>query len=460
MNKALWGGRFKKGMHPLLKEFSYSLLVDHELLGAELEVSSVYARMLSKIGLITSKEAAQIMAGLEKIKKSWKPGDACRHFQEIEDIHTFIQQELEKNAGSAGKKIHTGRSRNDLVVTTTLIYTRGKLAQLETAIAAVQKSLVILAKKAGDLIIPGMTHLRKAQPILAAHHLLAYVEMLEGDRSRFQDAGKRMNVLPLGSAALAGSALPLDRKFLAKELGFDRISSNSLAATADRGWVAEILAGYSILWMHLSRLSEDMILWNNEAFGYIDLDDEFSTGSSLMPQKKNPDVFELLRGRAGVVFGQLQAILTLQKGLPLAYNRDLQEDKPGLFDAMRKTQIALAVLAPTLETITFNPKAMKKALEDDSIYSTDVLEYLIQKGIPFSTAHEIVGKIVRHAQDCGLGLKDMPLSDWKNFSSAFDKTVFHLLDPSASVSGKKTEGSTHPARVKREILKWERNLKK
>lgn len=458
--KSLWSGRFKSEMHPLLKCFSYSLAVDHELFHAEIEVNEAYARMLAKIKLIRVSESRAILRALKSIRKEWKNENVCLLSQQYEDVHTYIQQELERKIGKAGKKIHTGRSRNDLVITSTRVYLRGRVSDIEKQIQKTQKALVQLAKEAGDGIIPGLTHLKKAQPILMAHHLLAYVEMLEEDRSRFVDVQKRINVLPLGSAALAGSSLPLDRNFLAKALGFDSISANSLQATSDRGFMAEILSSLAILWMHLSRLSEDFILWNSEAFGLIELEDSIATGSSLMPQKKNPDLFELIRGRAGVIFGQLQAILTLQKGLPLAYHRDLQEDKPGLFDAFRKTQLALELLSVSLDHVHFNPKAMAAALQDDAIYATDVLEYLVRKEIPFSEAHEAVGKAVRYAQDHERSLRDLSLKEWKIFSKAFDEKVYELFDPAASISAKKTSGSTHPARVRKEIVTWTKKLNK
>ena len=328
-------------MHPALKCFSYSLETDKELFDAEIRVNEAYAKMLARTGFITAAESRAILRGLKSVSKALKGKDLAVYADQYEDIHTLIQLELEKKAGAVAKKIHTGRSRNDLVITSTRIYLREKITLIEDGIGKLQKSIVSAAEKAGEMIIPGMTHLRKAQPVLLAHHLLAHVEMLEEDKARLRDSAKRVNTLPLGSAAIAGSALPLDQKFLAKELEFTAIAQNSMAAVSDRGFLAEFLSVLSILWAHLSRLAEDFILWNSEAFGYVELDDAFTTGSSLMPQKKNPDVFELVRGRAGVIFGYLQAILTVQKGLPLSYNRDLQEDKPGVFDAVKKTTTAL-----------------------------------------------------------------------------------------------------------------------
>lgn len=457
--KGLWGGRFKKGMHPALKSFSYSLAVDGELFGAELQVNRAWAKMLAKTGIIPKSDAAKILRALDQTEKDFKGKTLCEFIKEYEDVHTLVQSWVEKKAGAVAKKIHTGRSRNDLVVTSTKVYLRGKIQQIDLGMRGLQKALVLLSVKAGDKIIAGMTHLRKAQPVLAAHHLLAYVEMIEEDRARLLDALKRMDVLPLGAAAIGGSALPIDQKFVAKELGFSRITSNSMAATSDRAFLAEILSALAILWMHLSRLSEDFILWNSEAFNYIELDDEFSTGSSLMPQKKNPDVFELVRGRAGVVFSYLQAILTVQKGLPLAYNRDLQEDKPSVFAAIHKTEMALDLLALTVKTVTFKSGPMAESVEDDTLYATDVLEYLVVKGMSFAEAHETVGKIVRHSQDTEKPIRDFTVQEWKVFSKLFDSKVYDLFDAKRSVEAKKTAGSTNPVRVRREIAKWQKQLK-
>jgi len=376
-----------------------------------------------------------------------------------EDVHTLIQAKLEQKVGAVAKKIHTGRSRNDLVVTSTKVYLRQKIAAIETKLIQLERVLVLLAKKAGESIIAGMTHLKKAQPVLLAHHLLAYVEMLDEDRARLQDAKKRADVLPLGSAALAGSSLPLDRKFLARELGFSKIAQNSMAAVSDRAFLTEFLSALAILWVHFSRLSEDFILWNSEPFQFVELDDRFATGSSLMPQKKNPDVFELIRGRSAVIFGHLQSLLAVQKGLPLAYNRDLQEDKPGVFDAANKTELALEILSLTLESVTFRLPAMTASVEDDNLFATDVLEYLVRKGVSFSEAHEAVGKAVRYSLDLGKSIGQLSVKEWKGFSKYFNADVVDLFDARVSVRAKKTLGSTNPAMVKREIARWERTLK-
>ncbi len=458
MAKQMWGGRFKKEMHPALKCFSYSLETDKELFDAEIRVNAAYAKMLARVGLITTAESKAILRGLKSVTNALKGHDLAAYADRYEDVHTLIQMELEKKAGAVAKKIHTGRSRNDLVITSTRIYLREKIAEIWVGIKKLQRALVNTAEKAEGLLIPGMTHLRKAQPVLLAHHLLAYVEMLEEDNARLADSMKRVNILPLGAAALAGSALPIDQKFLAKELGFSGIAPNSMAAVSDRGSLAEFLSVLSILWAHLSRLSEDFILWNSEAFGFVELDDAFATGSSLMPQKKNPDVFELVRGRAGVIFGYLQAILTVQKGLPLSYNRDLQEDKPGVFDAVKKTATALELLALAVGSARWHKKALLRSLDDDSLFATDILEYLVRKKVPFTEAHELVGRTVRHAIESEKRLRQWSVQDWQKFSPKFGADIHDLFDAKESVRGKKTLGSTHPARVKQAITTWKKNL--
>ena len=455
---ALWGGRFKKEISEILKEFSYSLEVDGELLEAELRVNDAWVKMLAKAELVTKAESSKLARGLKAIEKDLKGADWSWLADKYEDVHSLIQSKLEDKVGKVAKKLHTGRSRNDLVVTSTRLYLKSKIDTVDEKITKFQKALVALAKDAGGSVISGMTHLRRAQPVLIAHHLLAYVEMAEEDKVRLEAAKEHMDVLPLGSAALAGSSLEIDQKYLAKQLGFSKVATNSMAAVSDRGFLVELLSALSILWMHLSRLSEDFILWNSEPFQFIELDDAYATGSSLMPQKKNPDVFELIRGRSAVIFGHLQTELILQKGLPLAYNRDLQEDKPPVFDALHKTEMALELLAGTIETLELKPKAMEVTVLDDDLYATDVLEYLVRKGVPFYEAHEIVGNSIRHAVEKKKPLRELSMDEWREFSKKVDSDVYQLFDPQASVGAKKTIGSTNPSRVKQEIQRWERSL--
>jgi len=463
MAKVLWGGRFKKGMHPSLKNFSYSLATDIELLDAEIALDAAWAKMLARAGLISRADAQKLVRGLESVHRDVRSAlgserTVVEWIDTFEDIHTLIQTFLEKKVGALGKKIHTGRSRNDLVVTSTRLYLRGRTAAVLEGMTALQKGLVMSARTAGDAVISGVTHLRHAQPILVAHHLLAYVEMLQEDKGRFLDCLERMDVLPLGSAALAGSGIRIDQKFLARELGFSKITSNSLAAVSDRAFLTEFAADLAILWTHLSRLSEDFILWNSEPFNYVELDDSFSTGSSLMPQKKNPDVFELTRGKCGFIMGMLQGLLVMQKGLPLSYNRDLQEDKPHLFDSIHETLKTLEVLSLTIATCSYVPEGLKRSVDDDSLFATDILDYLVHKGLPFSEAHEKVGGIVHCAIQSGKRMRELPLDEFKQFSTLFEKDIYGIFDPAASVRRKKTIGSTHPDRVESEMKRWEKAL--
>ena len=465
MKKSLWGSRFKKGLDPLIQCFTYSLAVDGELFRAEIHVNQAYAKMLAHVGLISRAEGRRLVSALTQIEKRFQARDPHRNplasfMMSVEDIHTFVQQELEKKVGGLAKKIHTGRSRNDLVVTSTLVYLKKKLPTLRQKISNLQKTLVDFAQKSGPAVIPGLTHLRRAQPILLAHHLLAYVEMLERDTSRLSDAEGRMDKLPLGAGALAGSSLPLDRKFLARELGFAGVNENSVDAVSDRDFVIETLSSLAIHWTHLSRLAEDFILWNSEAFGYVTLDDSTATGSSLMPQKKNPDVFELVRGRASVIFGNLISSLVLLKGLPLAYNRDLQEDKPALFSAIHKTSLALEALRITISRANLAKGIESWTEDDDFLYATDLLEYLVEKGTPFRDAHEQVGKLVAYAAAEERKLAELSLEEFRRFSKKFDDQVYRLLDPQISVKRKRTPGSTNPEQVKKWLQYWKKKLKK
>lgn len=456
--KKLWGGRFEQGMHPALQEFSYSLVTDSELFQAEIEVNTAWVKMLSKAGILSKAELSKLLKGIKKIARAWDPCQACCEYSDIEDVHALIQNLLEKACGSTAKKLHTGRSRNDLVVTSTRIYLKNRITELTVFVRKLQKALIQQADQNQQLIIPGLTHLRKAQPVMLAHHLLAYVEMLEEDLERVRDFTKRLDVLPLGSAALGGSALAIDRKFLARELGFSKIAANSMAATSDRAFLAELMSALALIWMHLSRLSEDFILWNSEFFNYVELDDRFATGSSLMPQKKNPDVFELVRGKSGSIFGILQALLVVQKGLPLAYNRDLQEDKPGVFFALNETMLALEVLSLTIHTAKFKNESAQAQLEDDGLYATDLLEYLVRKGVSFTDAHHAVGRIVAHSIKTGKPIRKFSLAELQIFAPKAGEDAFALFRGDKSVAGKKTLGSTHPKLVRGQVDLWKKKL--
>lgn len=448
-----------------MKCFTYSLAVDYELFETEIKVNQVYAQMLARVGLITAREGRRLVRSLAQVERKFQAKDPHQnplapYLKEVEDIHTFIQLELEKKVGDLAKKIHTGRSRNDLVVTSTLVYLKNRIRDIDEKISAAQKAIVAFAEKAFGTVVPGLTHLKRAQPVLLSHQLLAYVGMLDRDRARLRDAARRMNTLPLGAGALAGSGLRLDPKFVARKLGFLAVAANSIDAVSDRDFVVETLAGLSILWAHLSRLAEDFILWNSEAFGFVTLDDSVATGSSLMPQKKNPDVFELVRGRAGVIFGNLLSSLTVLKGLPLAYNRDLQEDKPAVFSALHKTALALETLAIAIGRAQVAEGAGSWTTQEDFLYTTDLLETWVEKGMPFREAHEKVGQLVRYALDQRKNLGELSLEEFRQFLPGTDEKVYSLFDPVHSVSRKKTPGSTHPAEVKKWLQVWKRKLKR
>src|SRR3989338_8469413 len=349
--KKMWGSRFKSDLHELAKKFSYSLGVDHELLNAEVQTSIAHAKMLGKVSLISEKDSRALVSGLREVLGTLRRRQVTSVMNEYEDIHTLIQASLEKKIGRLGRKLHTARSRNDLVSTSMRMYLRGKIQGLFEVINKFQMTLVVQAEKNQKVLIPGYTHLQRAQVVLLAHHLLAYVEMFERDKSRLLDARKRFNECPLGAGALAGSNLPVDRRYVAQLLGFQKPTANSLDSVSDRDFVMETLSAIAILFTHLSRICEDLILWNSQEFGFIEVDDQFSTGSSLMPHKKNPDILELIRGKTGEAYGNLVSVLTTMKGLPLAYNRDMQEDKKPLFASCRLAQKALGVLELVIRTI-------------------------------------------------------------------------------------------------------------
>ncbi len=458
--KKLWGGRFKKELHETAKQFSYSLEVDHELLGADIKVSMAHALMLGEIGLISKQDAKKIVGGLWKVlaefkRKSLTP-EMCA---EVEDVHTLIQDSLAKKIGPLAKKLHTGRSRNDLVATSSRIYTKEKALDVIEKIVELQQALVVLAEKNDKTLIPGYTHLQRAQVVSIPHHLLAYVHMLARDKSRFEDLRNRLNESPLGSGAIAGSSLPLDRVFAARLLGFKKPASNSMDAVSDRDYILEMLSAISVLMTHLSRLSEDLILWATTEFGFVTLSDEFSTGSSLMPHKKNPDMLELIRGKAAAACGNFVTVSMMMKGLPMTYNRDMQEDKKPLFDSIRIAEGSLGVLAGVLSTLKINQDVCAKAVKDSFLYATDVLEYLVRQKVAFRDAHDIVGQLVQYAIDSNTSLSGLHFKIYQKFSPKFKKDVFDLFDAKTSVANKKTYGSPNPTLVKSELNRWKKNLK-
>ena len=457
--KKPWAGRFSKQTNPLVENFTESLSFDCRLALYDIAGSCVHAEMLSRIGLLKDNEAKKIIKALHGIADDIS-ADKAKFHTELEDIHMNIEAELGNRIGALAGKLHTGRSRNDQVALDERLYLRDVITVVQNKLSDLQKSLVFLASENNQLVIPGFTHLQYAMPVLAAHHLLAYVEMLERDIERLKNQYKRVNVLPLGSAALAGSGFPLDRKFVAETLGFDKISRNSMDAVADRDFFIEFLSTASIIGMHISRLSEDLILWASQPFGFIDIDDAFCTGSSLMPNKKNPDVLELARGKCARLYGNLTAMLTLTKGLPMTYNRDLQEDKEPVFDSADTLINTITVMAELIPTITFRDDKITLALADDFLLATDWADYLVKKGMPFREAHEVIGKIVAIAVKKNCGMTEVPLKELKKLSSIFEEDVLKISTPEASVNAKQSSGSTNPVFVKREINRWKRVLDK
>ena len=457
MNK-LWGGRFKKKTNPLVEKFTSSIGYDYKLARYDVLASIAHAKMLGKTKIIPPKDSAKIIQGLKTILKQIE-GNRFTFENQAEDIHTNIQNALKMRIGKVAEKLHTARSRNDQVATDLRMYTKEEIVNLKLKIRNLQKVLIVFAKKNIKVIIPGFTHLQHAQPVSLAHQFLAYVEMLERDKGRLSDAYKRCDVLPLGSAALAGTSLPIERNYLAKLLGFKGVCANSIDAVSDRDFVLEILADLSILSMHLSRMAQDLILWCSSEFGLLELDDAFSTGSSLMPQKKNPDVLELVRADTGTVYGNLISLLTVMKGLPLSYNRDMQLDKLPLFNSVETVDICLEVLCGLIKTAKVNQNQALILSSDELLCATDLVEYLVKRGTAFKEAHSIVGGVVAFALKKKIFLSEIALAQWRRFSTHFKKDVYKLLNPKTSVAAKKSFGGTNPQEVKRHINNWQKKLK-
>ena len=448
----LWSGRFKEKTEKVVENFTSSLSFDIRLWEYDIEGSVAHVKMLGKQKIIPKKDVELILRGLEGIKREILEG-RFRFHKNLEDIHMNIEQALIKKIGPVGGRLHTARSRNDQVALDLRLYLRDEISDIVKLIKRFQKVIVSVAGKHIDTVMPGYTHLQKAQPVLLAHHLLAYFEMLERDRERFEDCQKRVNVLPLGSAALAGTTLPIDRKYTARLLKFPKISENSMDAVSDRDFVIEFISASGILMVHLSRLSEEIIIWNNDQFGFIELPDAFTTGSSIMPQKKNPDVLELIRGKSGRVFGHLTAILTVMKGLPLAYNRDLQEDKEPLFDTVDTVKASLQVLTEMMPKARFNKEVMRKASEKGYLTATDLAEYLVRKGLPFRDAHRVTGELVRYCIDNNKVMSDLMLKEFRQFSKLIGEDIVHHISVQTSVNEKKSFGGTSKKLVLARIKK-------
>jgi argininosuccinate lyase len=449
MNK-LWAGRFRDRTEKTVESFTESVSFDARLWPYDIEGSIAHVRMLGRQKILSGRDAALIVRGLKEIRDEITRGDFIFH-EELEDVHMNIEKALTDKIGPAGGKIHTARSRNDQVALDLRLYLRDETGQLIGGIKKLQKALLKLAEKHIDIVMPGYTHLQRAQPLLLSHHLLAYYEMLDRDRGRLEDCLKRINVLPLGSAALSGTTFPIDRRYVAELLKFPSVSENSVDAVSDRDFVAEFIAAAAVIMMHLSRLAEECILWNSEEFRFIELPDAFTTGSSIMPQKKNPDVLELTRGKTGRVYGNLMSILTIMKSLPLAYNRDMQEDKIPLFDTVDTVRGCVEILCSMLPKVKFNKNVMEQATVQGFLTATDIAEYLVKKGVPFREAHGITGNIVAYSLDKGVTLEQLSMQEMRTFSDALDQDIFHSIRVSVSVDEKKSYGGTSRSLVEKRI---------
>ncbi len=445
-----WSGRFTEATNELVEEFTASIPYDWRLYPYDIAGSMVHAAMLGKQGIITKAESRRITRGLEAILKEIVSG-AFEFAVELEDIHMNIESRLIEKIGPVGGKLHTARSRNDQVALDIRMYLRDEIAEIHELLTSLQKVIIDLADKHCDVVLPGYTHLQRAQPVLLGHHLLAYYEMFERDRGRLEDCFRRVNVMPLGAGALAGTVLPIDRKFVAKQLGFSGVCENSMDAVSDRDFAIEFVSACAQIMMHLSRLSEELVVWSSSEFGFITISDGFTTGSSIMPQKKNPDVAELARGKTGRVYGSLVALLTIMKGLPLAYNRDMQEDKEPLFDTADTVTLSLSVYTEMLKGITIHRETMRRAAEDGFITATDLADYLVRKGMPFRQAHEVVGRAVLRAIELQCGLGGMPLAEYKQLSPLISDDVYEALSVEASVGRRTSQGGTAPANVKKRL---------
>jgi argininosuccinate lyase len=453
----LWGGRFEGGVDKLVEQLGESVSFDSRLAPWDIRGSLAHAQMLGEVGVLSKKDVQAITRGLKKILADVEAG----RFQwdvALEDVHTNIEAALVADIGDAGKRLHTGRSRNDQSATDVRLWARDQIDAIVEALRALQCALLELAGKHIDVLLPGFTHLQHAQPVLLAHHLHAYIEMFARDEERFAQLRPRVNVLPLGSAALAGTPYPIDRELVAKLLGFERVSANSMDAVADRDHLIEFCSSASLVMMHLSRLCEELVLWSSPCYGFIEIGEAFTTGSSIMPQKRNPDVAELVRGKAGRVYGSLTALLTLMKGLPLTYNRDMQEDKPPVFDASDTVQLCLAVVTKMVPSIRINRDAMTAALQLGFLEATDLADYLATKGVPFREAHGIVGRLVLQCTQQGKRLTELSLAELQAANPAFEADVFAALTPEAMVRRRDNAGATAPRRVKAALAKARKRL--
>jgi argininosuccinate lyase len=445
-----WGGRFTRGADPTAEAFTASLSFDRRLWPYDLEGSAAWARALGRAGLLNGGELEAVLGGLDLVRDELSRGEFPFR-QELEDIHMNVERRLVELIGPVGGKLHTGRSRNDQIALDERLYFRDVVAGVDDGLRQVQEALLDRAEEHLGAPMPGYTHLQRAQPILLSHHLLAYVSMLQRDRGRVAGARDRANLLPLGSAALAGAAFPIDREALARELGFTAPTANSLDAVSDRDFILEFLSTGAMIGTHLSRLAADLTLWTTVEFGFVEFSDAFATGSSIMPQKKNPDVAELVRGKCGRLYGNLVAVLTTMKGLPLTYNSDMQEDKEPFFDTADTLAAVLGVMPPLLRTLAFRLERMREAAGANYATATDLADYLVRRGLPFREAHEVVGRVVRHGIEQGRELGDLSLEDLRRFSSLIGDDVHAALTVEASLAARAVLGGTAPGAVTKQL---------
>lgn len=450
MTKKAWGGRFEEKPEDWVDAFNASIHFDQTLIDEDIQGSIAHATMLSHKGILTENECQSIVQGLQEIQKDFHEGH-IRFQASLEDIHLNIEHELITRIGAVGGKLHTGRSRNDQVATDMHLYTKKEVQNLIASIQSFQKTIVHLADEHVDTIMPGYTHLQRAQPISFAHHIMTYFWMLERDKGRFQDALKRIDISPLGAAALSGTTYPIDRHETQQLLGFASLYENSLDAVSDRDYIVETLHAISLTMVHLSRFAEEIIFWSSEEAQFVALSDAISTGSSIMPQKKNPDMAELIRGKVGRTTGHLMSMLMTLKGLPLAYNKDMQEDKEGLFDALHTLKGSLRIFEGMLGSMTVNTERLTQTVQKDFSNATELADYLVMKGIPFREAHEIVGKIVLWSIQNDLYLLDVPLEVYQQHHASIEKDIYHYLHPSEAVKRRKSYGSTGQESVKHQI---------
>ncbi|MFI5402840.1 MAG: argininosuccinate lyase [Planctomycetota bacterium] len=455
--KRMWGGRFKGTLHPRIDSLNRSFDFDRALYDMDITASIAWARALRRAGVLDGREMEAVVEGLERVRQEFAQG-RFRSRRTDEDIHTAVERRLVELVGSAGEKLHTGRSRNDQVATDLCLWLRWACDDVSGAIAALVKTLLDAAGKADGIAMPAYTHLQRAQPVLVTHHLLAYVEMLARDRERLLDARKRNDALPLGSGAAVGTGFAIDRKSLAKELGFKSVAENSLDAVGSRDGAVEFLAACALLAVHLSRLGEEIVLWSTAEFGFVRLSDTVATGSSLLPQKKNPDGAELSRGKAGRVIGHLTGLLVTLKGLPLAYNKDLQEDKEAVFDAFGTVKDVVYAVGATIGGIEFDAKRCAAALEGGHLLAVELADYLVRKGMPFRRAHGVVGRLVAKAEKKGVDVSELDLAEMRAEATEFDSDVRRVLSVTAALRAKGAIGGTAPSRVKRSLASWTRRV--